>query len=59
MRKWLWLLPIAVLLLPAFVLFRGIAATQPNALETQVMLQAKHRGLCGKQGGEKSGTSYG
>jgi cytochrome c553 len=41
MRAWVWV-P-AIILLPAIVLFcRGMAATRPGALETNLMWAAKH-----------------
>lgn len=46
MRGWIWL-PIAVLLPLAMLLIRGIAATPPGAVETNLLWEMKHHGLVG------------
>ena len=53
MRRWIY--PIAIgfilgmLLVPALILVRGMAATQPGALETRVITGAKHQLLIGNR----------
>ena len=44
MRGWFWL-PVVLLVPLGVLLFRGIAATAPSALESRLMLEAKHHVL--------------
>ena len=41
MRGWVWL-PIGILLPIAFLFYRGIRATPPNACEARLILESKH-----------------
>jgi mono/diheme cytochrome c family protein len=53
MRRWIYLIAIGfvlgILLGPALILLRGMAATQPGALETGMVQGAKHHLLVGNR----------